>query len=355
MTDDRLHAMLPDLLYALGAFTGLALGILYGLNGWRGSIKENPLQKSARIKNLVWLLGAGSVAFLGDVHKISDDADKAFLSVLYYVFALLGAGGTITVFAAFTMANTKGRWEDYTAGDALLDYLEFGYDYVRKRSNEQSMELRQTQRRSEEWTRYLRQLTTCIASAGSEGAMEHRIEIARQLLDAIVMSLNPELKGVRTNFMRVVDCTDANRSTLLFTEDRSSVKSCLELTIYDSGVVPANFSLPLVVRPGANSHALPGAPAALAYSKAVIVDDTHDLEISKEIPAAIRSQIKDYFEQQQFRSFASLPVVAGGRAVGVLNVESTELEVFGSTIEQQNALSLRMFPFCAALGILLNE
>jgi len=346
------------MLYALGALTGLALGVLYGLNGWRGSVKENPLQKSARVKNLFWVLGAGGVAVLGDIHKISDTADKALLAVSYYVFLAIGGFGTITVLAVITMLNTRGRWEEYTAGDALLDYLEFGYDYVRRRGSEHSAELRKAQRQADEWKHYLRQLTACIASAGSEGAMDHRIEIARQVLDAvtaIVLSLNPELKTVRTNFMRVVDCTNDNRGTLLFTERPETVSRCLELAIYDSGVVPANFSLPLVDRPGAHQHVLPGAPAALAYSKAVVVDDTRDLEIAKEIPEAVRKQIKEYFKLQEFRSFASLPVVAGGRPVGVLNVESTEIEVFGSTIEQQNAISLRMFPFCAALGILLKE
>lgn len=61
------------------------------------------------------------------------------------------------------------------------------------------------------------------------------------------------------------------------------------------------------------------------------------------------------FDAAPFKSFASIRVVARGRAIGVVNVESTELEVFGSTLSEKEMLAAYVIPFCTALGILFRD
>jgi hypothetical protein len=64
-------------LYAFGMLVGLALGIFYGFDGWRGNTAEiEQLQDSPRVKNLIWILGAGVTAFFRR-HKGAGSAGKS--------------------------------------------------------------------------------------------------------------------------------------------------------------------------------------------------------------------------------------------------------------------------------------
>ena len=55
-------------LYAVAILLGLAIGVFYGFDGWRGDTDALPFQDSPRVKNLLWLFGPGVAAFFGDVN-----------------------------------------------------------------------------------------------------------------------------------------------------------------------------------------------------------------------------------------------------------------------------------------------
>jgi hypothetical protein len=59
---DRFFAWcLDNPVYAAAPLLGFILGLLYGLDGWRGAPTEGELKESPRVKNLIWLLGVAFV------------------------------------------------------------------------------------------------------------------------------------------------------------------------------------------------------------------------------------------------------------------------------------------------------
>jgi hypothetical protein len=340
-------------IYGFAAAGGLLLGGFYGLDGWRGSLKEVDLRNSPRVKNFLWLIGAGAAAFIADIHLIDQRADKSILLLLYGICAAVGIVSVVAFFAALTLLSARHNPSAYGLGDSLGDYLQFGYHYFRKRKDELTHELHVVQGDHQRLLKYLKQLTSSIVIAGADVTLADKNVLARQLLLAVnevVAASQPEtVATIRANFMRVVPCTDEIRATVRFADDEDDLAECLELALYDSGVEPLGFRLPLIPE-----KVLPGAPTALQRSSPIIVDNTAKIAYPDNISQSVRRASRSYFESQPFKSFASLPVVANGRAIGVVNVESTGLEIFGSTLAEKQLLAAYLMPFCAALGVLLE-
>jgi hypothetical protein len=150
--------------------------------------------------------------------------------------------------------------------------------------------------------------------------------------------------------MLVIPCTEDIRPTVRFVDDSANIAECLELICYDSGVELPDFRLPISAE-----MVLPGAPTALRRAEPIIEDNTAKISYPPNITQPVRKACKAYFDSVPFKSFASIRVVARGRAIGVVNVESTELEVFGSTRNEKEILAAYLMPFCAALGILFRD
>ena len=338
--------------YGLSAAGGLMLGGFYGLDGWRGSLKEVDLKNSPRVKNFLWLMGGGATAFVADI-SWDRDASKSILLLFYIACTFFGILVIVSFFACLTMLSAPHNSSAYGIGDALGDYLQFGYQYFRKQKDEKARESQALQVEQHRLLNYLKQLTNSITTAGARGSLSDRRERGRELLrtaNEVVISRQSSPAVIRTNFMRVVACTAEVRPTIKFADDAAKISDCLELELYDSGVEPKDFRLPLLSAP-----ILPGAPLALSRSQPVIIDDTNKIDYPADIPPSVRKSSKAYFEAQPFRSFASLPVVVHGRGIGVVNVESSNIEVFGSTLAEKELLAVHLLPFCAALGILLVD
>jgi hypothetical protein len=69
---------IANLMYAIGALVGFALGIFYGYDGWRGSTEAVDLKDSPRVKNLLWVLGGAFSATIGDVKAIDPFGEEAY-------------------------------------------------------------------------------------------------------------------------------------------------------------------------------------------------------------------------------------------------------------------------------------
>jgi phosphoserine phosphatase len=137
--------LLPWLLdnpaYGFAALVGLCVGIFYGFDGWRGDTTDLSLQESPRVKNLIWVLGPGVVALVGDVRALDPDAKKTVMMLSYFLpcvaagFAVVGTWG-IVVGASRIAAAYKGQTYGYGFGDALGDYFFYGYRYYRMKVDE---------------------------------------------------------------------------------------------------------------------------------------------------------------------------------------------------------------------------
>ena len=364
-------------LYTFASLIGGAIGIFYGLDGWRADTADVPLQDSPRVKNLIWVLGPGVVAFLGDTKALDPNAKKVQVLLAYFapclIMALLvvAAWGFIIGIERIGAVIVKNNF-GYGIGDALGDYFFFGYRNYRKKSDEAKTNFLAARATDQEnrtaafHAAYRRQLTYSIAAAGGvvgNSSHEHRVAIARVILGsitAVVKSYHGDeeneenSKRFRANLMLARDVDDQLRSKLMFAGQRQAqITRCLELIAYDTDEAQESIVVPLAEAP---NLALPGAPAAfIDPDGVVVVNDTAKMEFRSEVSAQIQSEIKGYFKSSPFRSFGSVRIIGGGKAIGVVNVDARVTNVFGQYEQEQHRIVEYLLPFCATIGVVFSH
>jgi hypothetical protein len=304
---------------------GLALGIFYGFDGWRGNTAEiEQLQDSPRVKNLIWILGAGVTAFFGDIKALDPQANRALLLVAYFfpcivagIVVVVGWGGVIAIGRAF--ASFQGRDDRYIFTDALGDYFFYGYRFYRTRvqaaqeaqaareaqTAREAQAARETQAAREAeaaienenvaarfHAAYVTQLSYAITAAGSASAGTE-LPVAQEILrciSAVIRSYHrddTDALRIRANLMLINECTDELRKQLLFVgENRAQVTRCLKLAAFD-----VDENQPKIVLPLANGLAgtLPGAPTAVFHPDGIdVIDDTSQIDFRPSIPQKVR-------------------------------------------------------------------
>jgi hypothetical protein len=232
----------------------------------------------------------------------------------------------------------------------LGDYFQKGYLYYARTKAER-------QRTRQLHAQYFEQLAYAITAAGADLRGAQRDRALQQVLRAITAVVRvfhgDGALGIRSNVMRGFACAqdESIRKKFQFVDSETrNCDECLVLVTYDDGrhddlVLPvANESEAL----------LPGAPTAFRKRVPEIIQDTKKIDFSPKLTSKTRAAEKKYFAEQGFRSFASLCIFAEGEVLGVLNVESDFVNVFGESPEQQKRLTNYLLPFCSALGILLK-
>lgn len=346
-------------MYAFGGLVGLALGIFYGIDGWRGSTDELDLKDSPRVKNLLWVLGGAFSAIIGDVKAVDSTAKKPVLLLVYFVAFLIGAVAVVVIWGIVVGVDairTSHMHRAYSTGDAVGDYFYFGYRKYRNRKAESSS--RQHANFLED---YLTQLVYSITVVGSKISASQRTSVTRDLLrtvGAIVRKYRGDNSNgqIRVNLMSRSVCSDELKQKLQFAPPPQQVEQCLQLVAYDSEEMKRELVLPLP-KSGDVGDALPGAPAALLGDIPVIVDNTHNIDYPKSIAPKAKEAMQAYFasKEARFKSFASLRVIGAGEAIAVVNIECSETHVFGMDEAEKKELVEYLFPFCSILGILLAE
>jgi hypothetical protein len=344
-------------LYGIVSLVGLAFGIFYGFDGWRGSADDIEIKDSPRVKNLIWILTVALAAVIGDVKSIDEAARKPLILLLYCAAVLTGAFVTVSLWGLMVLVdslssrNQLGR--QYGTLEALGDYFFFGYRRYRERKAQlfggQSF-LRN----------YLLQLANAIAAAGAEAQNEQVIEAIRNILrsmTAVVLEYRggESLGNIRSNLMTLKPCTPEMRTQLRFAAQGVQIHECLELVTHHNDDV-RDVILP--IPPGRRREsALPGAPLAFVANGPVVVDDTNSVPLPAGLTESQKTEIKDYFAARRgvFKSFASLCIVGGGRALGVVNVDCSEEFVFGRDPAQKEEVISYLLPFCTALGNILGR
>ena len=64
------------LLFVVGAI----LGVFYGFDGWRGSVKDVEFKNSPRVKNFLWVIGVGFATFIADIKRALTSTRNAYFS-----------------------------------------------------------------------------------------------------------------------------------------------------------------------------------------------------------------------------------------------------------------------------------
>lgn len=346
-------------MYAFGGLVGFALGIFYGFDGWRSSTEELELKDSPRVRNVLWVLGGAFSAIIGDIKAVDATAKKPVLLLIYFAAFLVGAIGVVVIWGIVVFvdaAQSSRLHRAYSTGDAVGDYFYFGYRKYRNRKAETA-----SKQRANFVQDYLTQLTYSVAAAGSRISSEQRTSVARNLLrtiSAIVLKYRGDnSKGqIRVNLMVLSDCSDELKQKLQFAPSPQQVDRCLELVAYDNDEIQRKLVLPLP-KSGDVGDALPGAPTALLGDTPVIIDNTHNIDYPRSIAPKAKEAMQAYLasKESRFKSFASLRVVGAGEPIAVVNIECSELHVFGADEGEKKEIVEYLFPFCSILGILLTE
>ena len=355
---------------------GLLLGFFYGLDGWQGSPEAVSFRKSARAKNLLYVLGGALTTFLTSL--IFEDVSKARLLLFYFsafVFGsavvVIGIGVVLFIKYAYVKFVTP---EQYPAPpfSPLIDYFFYGYRFVREEFSKgiDRREEENNEKRKEFLPEYGKQVSHAAAAVSgytNNPNEANRTEIARTILASIcaVMHLyHPDERDLwfNANCMIAYDRKHLTEEVLgkaLFTwGDTSRYGYYLSLYAYADDKGAQSFSLPVEAKNSADSYRniLPGAPKAFLVNETVIFDSIKDIEYPEGVPKEVRAQIGTYFgSRTTFKSFACLNILHGSRQVGVVNIESSRPNIFGINQEHKEELEALLFPFCFLLGFLNFE
>lgn len=178
---------------------------------------------------------------------------------------------------------------------------------------------------------------------------------ARNKFNASIMVPRPYEEWIETR-----DGKQHWKESVKFFDDNRNVEACshiLELT--DWAKIPDNwkeFALPVETD---EDYLLPGAPRAFAKDEMQVCSDTlaadaWESELTKHSSKA-QQGLRNYFEDQknELRSFFSIPLHADTKIVGVLNVQSSEINILGVDAEHREDLEMCLRPFCSLLAALL--
>jgi hypothetical protein len=115
-------------LNGFAGLVGVTIGIFYGFDGWRGNTSELDFQDSPRVKNLLYVLGAGFTAFIGDVKALDPEAKKDLVLLAYFLPCFV-SGLVVVVFWGAVIGigqlveTLRGRDHGYGFANALADYF----------------------------------------------------------------------------------------------------------------------------------------------------------------------------------------------------------------------------------------
>jgi hypothetical protein len=353
-----------DLLFLL---LGGVMGIFYGFDGWRGTEKDVEFRKSRRVRNFLWVVGAGFLTFVADLKTLDASANKERVLLAYLLgFLIFGAfvvlGGGFLIAAKFSLmrlrehgAHTRGPFSPF------LDYIQYGYQYHRKQYEESLSQKTEQDGQNVEifLLAYVKKLIYAMAAVNSfRLSPESKRDVAVQILNYIcaVVVEHGKLPGaeVNANYMLAYHrsvFTEDLRSRLRFAfgnTDRYEFYLALEEYAEDRG--RENFVLPVEPKNGDGTMALPGAPLAFLKNDTVVEDDVQKIKFAKRVPQSTAAEMREYFVAKSFRSFGSLNIVGRGKQLGIVNVESNLSHVFGRTQDEKKRVTALLHPFCLLLG-----
>lgn len=362
---------------------GIIVGVLFVLDGWRGSPKTRDFRASPRIRSLVWVLGGFLGTLVLDIKKFGVDLPDDKVGILgAYLFGFAGAAVatlllTIAVLVAQTIWALPQRKPTLsnTTGFPFLPILHFvhhGFDRfleVRDAGLSQQ-ESSEAEAQREFLTTYSRELAAAIATVNRLRETHGDADTAaRLILRSVGQLIEKQLhlsSRLNVNYMRAYEarsCPDEIKEKSRFVYgDAARYSHFLALVQYADDLEREVFALPVEPtgdREGRGSGTLdcmlPGAPVAFRTNQMFYVADTARIEYPATLEPAVARDLKAYFQSKKFKSFLSIPIFGReGIPVGVLNIDSNQKSAFGKSEEERESILITALPFCALIGAIIE-
>jgi hypothetical protein len=370
-------------LAALACAGGLVIGVILGLNGFAQPATPGPLGQSPRIKNLLWLFSGLFPVFVADFTKLGLDPKFpwAWPFAGYGFGALVGAVGAI-IYMVCSIKHSVRTFADMhpgasiDAGHFLREYLTYGkarYDerWKEAKDNIEAKEDRERekaaakQQRIELMTEGDKVVARCVygvlghMAKSPQAQKESQASLIETIIDAIVSLVRaqagPQLT-LRDSYMAYVPANGASKETLDDLRSRAKFTDGMPdkyvgfLDLRHGG----GSQIRDIVLPVSSEHdaVLPGAPEAVNVVGIAIMNIRKIEARSKVKP--VLGQIRDYFHQAYFSPIASITslVINDGKAIhGVVNIESSEIDLLGQGQESVQAIVARLQTLTALLSV----
>lgn len=363
----------PEVIFAV---LGAVVGVLFILDGWRGSAKPVNFLQQPRVRAFLYMFGGFVASAISSLTRAGAvlPGDRSRVIEMYLLWFVTVGGCTLLLvslvlllqmaFTAYGRRHALSRSADLPALP-ILDYVHYGYSqFLARRDAELN---RHDASEAARYREYLETYSQGLAVAFQQvnhlrKTREGSSPVAVLILSAIktVMEDFLEIPKTNVNYMRAYaagECPETIRKRVRFAfGDHARYSHYLCLVEYAKQHGKEVFALPVesAQSPLARSGLLQGAPVAFQLNKPVYIRDTARIEYPKGIPAKMVAELKEYFRDKPFQSFLSIPILgAGGFPVGVLNIDSDHKYAFGRRDDQLEYIAAIISPLSGLLGAII--
>ncbi len=356
------------------------MGVLFALDGWVGSTRNEELQRTARLRNFKYAIATAFLAFIADLTKLGITVAKDRLLLCYVEGFVCTSVAIISIVALGiwmrfrTVRREHPEIEVSSNFSPVLSYVIFGFSYYKTEFQKLLERISKDELAAYRnfikgfLPAYINQFCQSIAAidfylaSHSEAA---RAQVAKQILQsirAVVIEYYSEKRYLRVNVNYMLaqlyeTALPPVKERVRFAESNSAVyEHLLVLKEYaeDEGREDFALAVPGRNRGATERHVAPGAPEAFFRGTTTILDDTGKIAFPKGFDRGSAEHIKQYFSTKGFKSFASINIIHGGERLGVVNVESNQPFVFGKTEENKKEVEALVKPFCLLLGFVIK-
>lgn len=359
-----------QILIALAALIGTVMGFLFATSGFADQGKSDDLSKNPRVKNLIWLIGAGGAVFLADWKIMSgggvDPALRGQLVFAYVAAAVVLAVVTIAFISAIIYLSVRAAarhnpaLRDY-AGELVVQYVSFGLRAYRTLRAEFEIKAGESLSAAEALRTSGSTLSILFAAVALDRKQsDHRLR--DQFIDQTLEAIEDTVKlfapkgadlQLQTNYMVRVPQDGLNGLAPHFAPDPlDSYEAFLILRRYRQGGNPP-VALP-ICKPQPPRSQLPGAPMAVVTQRACLLN-TAKVTFKPGVPAKVQKDIRAFFRDVHYASVLSLPIIWDREVIGVVNIESDQVDLVGRGADMVARIGSALAPYSVVLGELVSR
>lgn len=346
------------------------MGLLYAFSGFRDNQKSDLLQDNPRLKNFLWVIGGAITVIFADWKILSKDEITAALRGQATLSYVAFATGTM-VLCLFGIAlgiywNAKSRGSTNesmrrSAFQLVMIFLHNGYAKYSEKYNELDRNTTPEEiHNRENLAQYGKVVATSIVLAMRDRGMgisrEHRLGTIDDLLEAIentvlLMSGGSRDLQLKSNYMVRITKSDLPRerapAPMFQFGNADRYEKFLVLRRY-KGSRGAQVCLPVEPK-GSSEPILPGAPEAFSSGEYRLIN-CKSVNVDGNFSKQIKDSVSRYFKTAGFSSVISLPISRGRKVIGVLNIESSKVDILDQGDDMVDRVARVLQPYCLLLG-----